>query len=282
MRVLIDYHFETYTLLYYKLQCILFAVGYFLPLITQIIWVLSRNAQVLLTGLFLMTHIILFHIETIQMRTEGWKYLRSFWNIIELFSALASLYYSFNVFFCNNGEVLLFHQMDLDLIAIRGNRSEIIDHHFNIMVCVIFLIIASIFKFLSILRVFEEYAHFVQVILMCMEGSVIFIAFLFYWIFAFQLLLLVMGVTFDDGDYTGLSSNAATLIQVYRNSVGDIQAPLYKLWLIDKDDESYYKSHKMIAVIWYTWLAHQFFCMVMLLNFLISIISEIYTTTSTY
>ena len=93
-----------------------------------------------------------------------------------------------------------------------------------------------------------------------------------------------MGATFSDDDYPGLHSFEVTLIQVYRNSIGDIAPPEYKLWF-NPEDNSYYETaydFVMIKVIWLLWFTHQFFCMVMLLNFLISIISDYYSQISAF
>lgn len=140
-----------------------------------------------------------------------------------------------------------------------------------------FLISAGLLKFLQLLRIFEEFAHFVQLVIMCIQGSYIFVAFLVSWIFVFTTLFQVVGATFSADDYPGLHRFEVMLIQVYRNSIGDIAPPSYDLWYNpDVEREPLRHEMLMMKLIWLLWFVHQFFCMVMLLNFLISIISDYY------
>jgi hypothetical protein len=56
------------------------------------------------------------------------------------------------------------------------------------------------------------------------------------------------------------------------------------LWY-DGETETYTKGGKgriMVYIIWTVWFLNQFFCMIMLLNFLIAIISDEYATINTY
>ena len=76
-------------------------------------------------------------------------------------------------------------------------------------------------------------------------------------------------------DYPGLNENLQMIMQVYRNSIGDIAVPEYAVW--NNIGVPGVDSFIMIRLIWLVWLIHQYFCMIMLLNFLISIVSEIFS-----
>ena len=151
------------------------------------------------------------------------------------------------------------------------------------------MVIMSMFKLLSLLKSFDTFGNFVYLVIKCVKSSVMFCLFLGAWVFIFTMLLMVIGCRFDDGDYPGLSLRDMTLIQVYRNSIGDIGAPTYDLWYIDADSANenggFYQGtlgKVMVMLIWTIWFLNQFFCMVMLMNFLIAIISDEYAQISTF
>lgn len=57
-----------------------------------------------------------------------------------------------------------------------------------------------------------------------------FLGFFFSWIVVFGIIFILQGVTFDEDDYPGLCPYFAGLIQIFRNSMGDISAPKYDVW----------------------------------------------------
>jgi len=68
-------------------------------------------------------------------------------------------------------------------------------------------------------------------------------------------------------------------LQIYRNSIGDISPPAYGRWteLANSDDpKKQRKANIMIALVWLTWVTHQFTVLIILLNFLIAIVSQSY------
>ena len=89
-----------------------------------------------------------------------------------------------------------------------------------------------------------------------------------------------MRVKFDDSDYSTLSDATITFIQAYRNSVGDIATPGYDSWIEErKADESAWEKlefNAIIFLIWGFWIAQQFIVLIVLLNFLIAVISQVY------
>lgn len=65
MRVIITHQFNTYSRKYYNYLCIGYLLGYFLPLMAQIIIELPDFGMVIAAFIFFMTHCTLFYIETI-------------------------------------------------------------------------------------------------------------------------------------------------------------------------------------------------------------------------
>ena len=85
-------------------------------------------------------------------------------------------------------------------------------------------------------------------------------------------------------EHPELNSFLVTLIQIYRNSIGDISAPLYDRWsdLVKNGTVSEQNEATiMITLIWIVWVLHQFLVLVILLNFLIAIISQSYENVMT-
>ena len=239
--------------------------------------------------MFLATHIVLFYVETIQMKTLGWEYLykqdskESFFmrldhkNILECIMFVASVFYSTTILMYPATRFMPNHSM-----VFEGNSK------FGLQVDVIlsgtFLVFMSMVKLLNLLKSYDAFGDFVYMVIKCIQSTLVFCIFLGSWVFIFSLLMMTIGCTFDFSDYPGLSLRTSTVLQVYRNSIGDIAAPHYELWY-NAETDTYTKGIKgqiMVLVIWVVWFLNQFFCMIMLMNFLIAIISEEYSQINTY
>jgi hypothetical protein len=68
-------------------------------------------------------------------------------------------------------------------------------------------------------------------------------------------------------------------MMTYRDSIGDISIPGYEKWdeAFEKDTpENNANKFLIIIMIWAVWLLNQFMCLIVLLNFLIAVISQVY------
>ena len=65
------------------------------------------------------------------------------------------------------------------------------------------------------------------------------------------------------------------MVYAYRNSIGDLNAPVYNFWLSQESKNPNF-SWFMIRMIWFFWMINQFLNLIILLNFLIALISEKY------
>lgn len=61
----------------------------------------------------------------------------------------------------------------------------------------------------------------------------------------------------------------------YRNSIGDINPPVYEFWS-NRIEQSPTVATTMIGMVWAAWLANQFIMLITLLNFLITIMGQTY------
>jgi hypothetical protein len=80
----------------------------------------------------------------------------------------------------------------------------------------------------------------------------------------------------EKDDYDGLGFKIRALIQMYRNSIGDISPPKYDLYLDTEKNITSSENTLMISMIWLVWFFNQLFILIILLNFLIAIISQSY------
>jgi hypothetical protein len=85
-----------------------------------------------------------------------------------------------------------------------------------------------------------------------------------------------MGMRVEVDDYDGLGFKMRALIQMYRNSIGDIAPPKYNLYLDIHKNITSTENKLMITIIWALWFLNQLFILIVLLNFLIAIISQSY------
>lgn len=105
-----------------------------------------------------------------------------------------------------------------------------------------------------------------------------FLLFFIFWTVMFSWLFRICGTNIDQkqiqNEYTGLSLQMTQIIQVFRNTIGDIQVPNYEIWQQkDANGNLPMISVLMIYYVWFLWFINTMFMLIMLLNLLISIIS---------
>jgi hypothetical protein len=206
LRVLITHQFNKYSREYYNILCVGYVLGYFIPLVAQIIIELNDFMMTIAAFIFFMTHLTLFYIETIQMRSQDIKdYITNWVNILECLSFFVSCFFTYkkmydpaNRYFANHSEV--FKVTDNEKIEVK------------MIMAGGFLVTMSMLKLLSLLKSFDNFGNFVYLVVKCVKSSVVFCIFLGAWVFIFSMLLMVIGCRFDDGDYPSLSLRDMTLI----------------------------------------------------------------------
>jgi hypothetical protein len=104
-----------------------------------------------------------------------------------------------------------------------------------------------------------------------------FVVFLVMWILFFALCYLIIGLEIPTDDYGGdkpLNRFFRSVIQAYRNSIGDLAPPEHATW--DSLDISDHSKNIMKLIIWAIWFLNQWIVLICLLNFLIAIVSQSY------
>jgi hypothetical protein len=92
------------------------------------------------------------------------------------------------------------------------------------------IVIVAFFKILSLMRIYEEFGQLVHLVRKVIYGIKNFSIFLGIFIALFGFINKILGATFGSDDYPEFGMGWIILIQTYRNSIGDISAPMYPGW----------------------------------------------------
>ena len=159
----------------------------------------------------------------------------------------------------------------------EGIKAKRVSVEVVIMVSLTILVLTfAAFKLMFYLKVYESFGQLVQLLTHCIDDIQTFNVFLLGWIFYFCIFYKMAGVIFYPDDYPGVSPWFISILQTYRNSIGDIAAPSYPLWIDFINSGKVWEGELMIFIIWMFWFVHQYLILIILLNFLIAIISGSY------
>jgi hypothetical protein len=146
------------------------------------------------------------------------------------------------------------------------------------------LLISAIFKLMFFLRINQTFGMLVQLILQVVIDFRHFGFFMVCWILIFSFLYRIAGIdvpnTGDDAEYPEVNNFILFIIQIFRNSIGDLKVPDYTFWNA-RMTESRVVSLVMIAYVWFLWLINIMLMLIILLNFLIAIVSQSYDSVMT-
>lgn len=134
----------------------------------------------------------------------------------------------------------------------------------------IVLLFLMAMKTLHLMRVFEKQGMLVLLLFTCLTDMTPFLIILCFFLYVIFSMYKVTGANLgDESDYPDMNPSLAIFTQVFRNSLGDIAMPGYKLWC---RDQSSYCNPVFVGMIWSLFMFHNILVLIMLLNFLISII----------
>ena len=139
----------------------------------------------------------------------------------------------------------------------------------------IVLLILGTFKLLFYLRIFESFSNQISLIGYCLVDMIPFMVFFIGSIVVFSILFRICGMEIFLDDYAGFNTQSAYLVYAYRNSIGDLSAPVYNFWLSQEKNNPQF-AWFMIKTIWFFWFFNQMVNLIILLNFLIALIGETY------
>jgi hypothetical protein len=139
------------------------------------------------------------------------------------------------------------------------------------------VLVQAFLKVLFFLRLYEGLGSLVQMLITTVKELVNFTTFLLISVTFFAFSFRVLGVNFSADDYANVPGFVVTFMTTYRNSIGDIQAPGYAKWDSDTNpDLGRWNRDAIVGTIWTVWLFNSFVNLIILLNFLIAVISQVY------
>lgn len=235
-----------------------------IPFLLQLYFNSFLVVLVCMVLMFLIQSFLLI-LEYLQMRSLTWNiYKQETWNFVELSQVLVFYIYM----------VVRIMYGDRHVLPHKVEEEDAIIVSFWVVFNTILLLL-QVLKLLYFMRVSEKLAKIVKLSSQVFYDVSAFTVFLIFWVLVFLFLFIIAGFTFDTGDYDYTLREVSMLLQIYRNSFGDISTPQYDMWT-----ENEHLSHvgKCLYVLW-AWVLfsiHEFFILIVLLNFLIAIVSQSY------
>lgn len=142
------------------------------------------------------------------------------------------------------------------------------------------VVVQAFFKVLFYLKIFPDYGFLVKMIRKSIWDIGGFLAFFSMWILFFTIQYKVLGAEFDLTEYSHLNRFVQLALVSFRNALGDIQIAAYSKYTDPKLHGDRHLAYVMVVLIWVYWFANIGLMLIILMNFLIAVISESYTTVS--
>ena len=147
--------------------------------------------------------------------------------------------------------------------------------------------VISLFHLIQIMKyltVVKQFGNIIDLSIAVLGQVSYFLVFYLLWIMMLAVTYGILGITVDkdedhpdDGqDYERMSRFIQLLFFTFRNSVGDLIVPDASYWNLFKHQENYgaEKSLVMVGILWFVWVFNIFYMVIILLNFLISMVSK--------
>lgn len=253
---MIDYQFQKTKHFMQKLW-IMYLMFCYVPFILSIMIDSDLVDSIFLT-MALIIQILFFLNECINIKQEPLEYFRDVWNQTDLAEFIVYL-----IFYC---------------IKFNESFSQVKD--FTEILLSLFILILGFFKVLFYLRIYDDFGFLVSMIYKTMQQLIPFLVFFFLWVFFFSMCFIILQTEIDDRFYPAVNRDISLFLHTYRNSIGDIFEPQYTR-LLETEDNLFTPTQRtqntvLIVIIWFTWLGNQFLNLIILLNFLIAVISQVY------
>lgn len=205
---------------------VIYIIGYMIPFFMQIfssdkIFVITSNCICLVSVL------TLFVYEFVQMRGSGFdEYIDDFWNQMDVCNITFYIVYFPIRMYLSSESLLDFFSFEDFLTPDDPHFASHYHCKFFLVMLNVILVPITVMKLLNYLRLAENFGLFVLLIGHCLNEVKIFFLFMFMWIFIFNAILYILNTdTTIPEDYPMLPMFLRLLVQVWRDSLGDIQPP---------------------------------------------------------
>lgn len=206
----------------------------------------------------LVTQLIIALFEVFQFKNAGGlvAYIQEDpWNLQDMFHCITFISFYIQQYNCDMGTTSTTERSILISILSQA------------------VIVFAFIKILFYLRIYEEMGALVQMLITTIGSMGSFMLFLTISILFFAFSFDALGISYAGGDYKDIDDFTAILIQTFRNSIGDIAIPDYSGW---KDSTGDWQYKTIMFAIWTLWFMNLLINLIILLNFLIAVISQVY------
>ena len=288
IRNIIDYKFEA-TKRFFLVNLLIYIFFFVVPFLVQVFWKHSTKDWMVVWVCVIMcqtTQAGFLYLEYLQIMQDGFKdYITDFDNKNDLMTCLSFPIYTFmRIIYPEN------------MLPRGTDEVDLIYAYFLFSNCVFILNIA--FKIFKFMKTDSKFGLLVQLVSTALADCVNFTVFMFIWIAVFSLLYRILGSynSNQSQNFPNLDNVTTFFLQTFENSLGNISNPSYALWSAKlhcvghPDDakcapevvgvrtpQTYWISQLSIYLIWVVWFMNQFLILIILLNFLISVISKSYS-----
>ena len=141
----------------------------------------------------------------------------------------------------------------------------------------IMILLLATTRILQYIRYKESFSFLVQMLMAVIFDLAPFLTIFLIFIIVFTFIIVIMEGDIDPEDYEGIPKFMRIMIQIFRNSIGDISIVQYGKWGEESSDpiDLDYERAKPFAkfIIWTFWFFNLFFMLIIMLNFLIAEVS---------
>ena len=205
LRDVIDYQFIA-TKKFQEYYLAIYLIFYFIPLYVQI-RCNKPHIVILLNGSCLIVQTFCFFYEIIQIKFQG--FASYFGNYTNYFDCGIFIIYSFYFLLrmnCSNYKLI--PEMPSESLMPMDETNHFKEQRNNYFMYYtpllnVSLILLSFFKLILLLRVYQNYGQFFQLLMSCMSDVRIFLIFFYSWVVLFSMLFKITGSTVDQSDYEG-------------------------------------------------------------------------------
>ena len=263
-----------------------------IPTIMQVMFPHTIGPDVLsaccMSSIFCHVFLIGFEFMDLRMRRTGlWGYITDVDNLFDIINITTMITFGLFRNFFTRSYMLETPEAKQDM-QLEGSAyyAKIIMPFANWAVLTL-----TFTRILRFLKVYPSFGNLVELITLSFKEVQVFMGFMLLWAIYFALSFRMLGADFDDGNFEGdydhdhgdyplIPPILVLTFQSIRNAIGDLAPPHVKYWEARYNAGEHFIGHLFIYLIWAVWFANVGLMIIMLLNFLIAIISQVFERVS--
>lgn len=271
-----------------NIQFFIYMMFHTAPFMVQMFFTKTINQSIhtacCMSMIFCQLFFIIFEFMDMNMRRKGlWDYMKDRENRLDIVSFFFIMFYAFmRVAYVNS------YIIEIDDAA-NDMKLKGWDYWARVLIPLYNFIVYTLtfFKIINYLRVWPAFGNLIELIYMSVDEIKTFIQFMVLWAVYFALSFRILGAHFDQenyskgydhdhGDYPLIDHVSVLIFQSIRNSIGDLNVPHYLYWEARFNAGEKVIGASFIYLIWIIWFINVGLMVIMLVNFLIAIVSQVF------